>query len=538
MTRCLSLLWPALLATALALPARAQVPAACDAPRDADPYQLLRRLSLDLRGKVPSYEEYLALDAPGATPQALVRGWLQGDDFRLVMRRYHEELLWPNVSATRLNNVNSQLTLGASDPAWSISSAGRRKTFRGSPDVNTAQYGAVCGDFEQTHFLPGGDFKVDPVGIKSTVVGAVTVKQEGWRLVHPYWESDPAVKIKVCAFDAQETPTSTTGLSCGDANANGKAECGCGEGLRFCFGPAANTRTPIYNAMREQLLRAVDAVSTGGKPYTDLILSRGAQLNGPLAFWKKYLANNVPLTTLATLGDPGEVLPAAPDFTDATWSEVDRGTDLHAGVLTMPGYLLRFQTNRARANRFRQDFECESFVPPAVSQNEPGCSAAGTDLTKRCACQYCHSTLEPLAAHWGKFAEAGTTLMTDTTRFPVQNNSCIGSTNGICARFYATNPDGDSPGKLLAWQYADAAHPGIRDAIGPGPRARAQAILASGVFARCTVKRAFTYLMKREPRDDEQATVATLAEGFKSNAYSLPWLMETLVGRDDYRRVR
>jgi hypothetical protein len=34
----------------------------CDRPVELDKYRLLRRLSVDLRGQVPSYEEHLALE--------------------------------------------------------------------------------------------------------------------------------------------------------------------------------------------------------------------------------------------------------------------------------------------------------------------------------------------------------------------------------------------------------------------------------------------------------------------------------------------
>ena len=69
-------------------------------------------------------------------------------------------------------------------------------------------------------------------------------------------------------------------------------------------------------------------------------------------------------------------------FGDDTWAPVDR-KGLHAGVLTLPGYLLRFQTDRGRANRMRITMTCEYFVPPAKMEPAPGCQPDGNDLTKR-----------------------------------------------------------------------------------------------------------------------------------------------------------
>ena len=115
-----------LLAT-LTLPclALAQVSPTCDQSRDLDKYQLLRRLSLDLRGRVPSYEEYSALDTETTVAPATVQSWLTTDDFRIAMRRYHEELFWPNVSNVQLNGTNAQLTLLATPAAYAISSTGK-----------------------------------------------------------------------------------------------------------------------------------------------------------------------------------------------------------------------------------------------------------------------------------------------------------------------------------------------------------------------------------------------------------------------------
>ena len=105
------------------------------------------------------------------------------------------------------------------------------------------------------------------------------------------------------------------------------------------------------------------------------------------------------------------------------------------------------------------------------------------------------------------------------------------------------NAQGDNPGALLPFQYANAAHQDIADALAGGPRKRVNEGLANGVFARCAVKRTFAYLMKRDMRVlgsevDELPELTTLADGFKTNNYSFPWLVEQLVSRPEYRRVR
>ncbi|MFN7131940.1 MAG: hypothetical protein ACK4N5_07650, partial [Myxococcales bacterium] len=135
--------------------AKAEVPKRCDEPHEVDKYQLLRRLSLDLRGRIPSYEEYEALDGVETVPAETVRGFLKGDDFRLAMRRYHEDMFWPNVSNVRLNGVNAALLVRGA--AVMISSQARNNRLRGNAN-------ATCGDFEQTRFDPRfpGEFRPDP----------------------------------------------------------------------------------------------------------------------------------------------------------------------------------------------------------------------------------------------------------------------------------------------------------------------------------------------------------------------------------------
>ena len=523
-------------------PALAAPAPSCEAPHELDKYQLLRRLSLDLRGRVPSVEEYQALDAAPSVPPATVKGYLKGEEFRAAMRGYHERMFWPNITNVQLSAVNALLTLKVGEVAYSLASAARRRTFRGDPDA-VSTLGAQCGDYEQTHFLADGLFRPDPAFIHSEVnAGGVTIYQEGWRLVEPYWA--PGTQVKVCAFDAQETPSYLAGsktIGCNETVGNSHKDCGCGPNLKFCYGPNALVQQQILVSAREQLGRSVDEVTVGGKPYSDLLLSTKAYENGALSNWKQTLAPNLSLARIYALPDPLEEVPTKA-FTDTTWTQIERGP-MHAGVVTLPGYLLRFQTNRGRANRFRIDFECEFFVPPATLTRQDGCKDQGTDLTQRCSCQYCHQTLEPHAAHWGQFAEAGTTLLSNTALFPRINPSCVGSSSAFCSRFYVTAPDADTPGSLISYQYANTAHPEVRANIAAGPRALAQQIIGDGTFDRCAVKKAFSYLVKRDmhtagDQTDEVDLMTKLASGFGANGRSFPWLIEQVVELPQYRRIR
>ena len=508
--------------------------AVCEAPHDLDKYELLRRLSLDLRGKPPSIEEYDALDAVDSVPAAAVQEYVESPDFKGTMRRYHEAMFWPNVTPIKLRPTSIVLTKAKTETAWRVSAAGRNNLYRGNADVD-------CGSFEQKFFDPAfpGEFRPDPAHIQTDAQGN---KQEGWRNVAPYW--DPQNPIPVCAFDAQEVDsvkikgkTATCNTPAGVAS----PECGCGKGLEYCYPAGTIVDNVVKSAMREQLDLLVDEAATGSLPYTDLILTTKAKENGPLAFWKKNLATNYSTSLTFNVPDPQEpILDKA--YTDQTWTEVDRGGK-HAGVLTLPAYLLRFQTNKARANRFRIDFTCQYFVPPAELKPAAGCDPVAEDITQRCNCQYCHQTLEPLAAYFGGFAESGTTIMTDKTLFPVTDTKCDSANpTAFCGRFYATQPDSHNAGTLLPFQFADT-HPEYAPRIDAGPRELAQSIIDDGTFAQCTVKNLFYHFAGRDIRvegaeTDELELMGQLASGFAKNGYDMRWLVQQIVSLPQYRRVR
>jgi len=515
-------------------PAPSEPAPECTRSQELDRFQLLRRLSLDLRHRLPSYEEYRSLDDEPDVPEALVDEMLASDEFRIVMRRFHESLLWPNVSTVGLNNQNAQLNKNADD-IWRLPAGARQRAYRG-------QNGSTCGDFEQL------DFDRDGRPVPRAPTGDVPYPQEGWVEVAPYWA--PANLLRVCAFDAQTATEGTlangTVVSCNGPDAQGAAECGCGPNLRNCYGPRAQVAEPIWAAMREQLLRLVDDVTVGGRPYSELLTSRRTHVNGPLLFWWRYLANMVALNrTYNPLSD--DELPGAdaPDWTDQSWTVVERGGP-QAGVLTLPAYALRFQTNRGRANRFRIVFTGQYFVPPA-NLDDTDCDPVAEDLTQRCNCRTCHQVLEPLAAHFATTAEAGSALITDRERFPLRNDSCIGRVNDPkCNRFWVTDPTRHNAGALAPYQFTDvddALHRQILENLESGPPGLVARVLDDGTFASATVRNLFHTLMAREMNldplaDDSEIDLLAELTAELRETDDLPALVARLVSLPQYRRVR
>jgi hypothetical protein len=433
----------------------------CSLHREMPIERLLRRLSIDLRATVPEMTEYEAVDGKEAVPDEIIDAYLGSDEFRLQMRRYHESLLWTN-PLTSLADVGFSLSskdLGNGVVVWHVPSTTKSKLYRGGDGTH------FCQDKPQsvlgyTNKIPNAEkVGTDAVG---------DFYAEGWVEVHPYWEPDPEKTIKVCAFDAQETENYA--LPAGDPDAGqhpcdhvlsaGKAkECGCGPNLNYCI--LTNVVQPaVFAGMREQVLRLVDDAADGTRPYSELLTGKRTYYNGPIIHYFRYLGQRQTFSrtqNLYSLSD-GE-LPNLPYTALDTWVEVTRESP-HSGILTLPAYLLRFQTNRGRANRYRIAFKGEYFQPP--STKDTGCEKEGDDLTKRCVCRSCHTTLEPLAAHFGQFVESGTTSLRDYVQSFASRKDCGGgiepASTAWCDRFYEAVPDINDPDlrpyKLKALRYA------------------------------------------------------------------------------------
>ncbi len=526
----------------LAAPARAaEVDAQCSASQEIDRYQLLRRLSLSLRGALPTYEEYVALDAEAALPEAWIDEMLASDEFRLVMRRFHADLLWPNLAGTALTDVAHVIAAGRDDDRWSVVGAQRRRLYRNGAGTET------CGDWLQTDFTAEGMPVTRPV-----TVGATTYDQDGYVLVRPYWA--PETEIQVCAFDAQTAPSAMQGnqsVACDSLRGVGARGCGCGPELRWCYGNRAD-RT-VLAALAEQLGRMVDAHTVGGRPYSEMLTTRTTWTNGTLAFWKQHLAAQVNLNrTYNERMTVDEPVIADAGFNDTTWVESTRQAP-HSGLLTLPGYTLRFQTNRGRANRFRTVFTHQSFIPPATT-SDSDCDPTAADLTQRCLCRHCHQVLEPLAAHFGGIAEAGSAVIAGAPQFPVYQPACDPTAQDNpnrplargCDRFYVVDPEAHAPGTLLAHQYADIddpLHRQIADNLASGPEGLALSAIDLGLVHGAITRHLFLALMGRElvldpgAGDNEIALLDELTTEFRGHD-DVRAQVKRLVMLPQFRRVR
>jgi hypothetical protein len=496
-----------------------------------DELQLLRRLSLDLRGKLPSLSEYQAVIDGGAVPAGFVDDALASADFRHEYGRFLRQLLHVNLDYNVVSNVVNGLSrLPGSNIYWSSL---RGTLYRGGLVSES------CLD-EPAVFVNGVP--------QTTCQNGVC--KEGWVEVAPFW--DKTTLVKVCAFDAQDHEIGQYGPC---AVENYDRECGCGPNLDYCYrldlidGQLSNKDGYFYHktedhyiaALNEQVTRIGTRILEEGRPYTDLLETAKLEFNGPLVHLLKN-KGGIPFPAY----ELDDYLAALPDleYVDTDdWVEVAVEAPGAAGVLTSPFYLLRFASNRARANRFYQAFMCQEFVGPPDGLPPPADPLNQTpNLMVREGCNACHQSLEPAAAHWGRWNMIGVEHYA-AAAFPAQNSACIGQGDDpYCSHYLtaATHPD-DEPYlgwfKPLLFSEADKGHgdPAIAAAVAGGPRALGQKAIDSGAFASCTSRRVWSWIMGREPDAIDAAELQLLTEHFIDTNYDFEDLVRQLVESPAYR---
>ncbi len=494
-----------------------------DDPVKLDPARFLRALSLDLRGHPPSMSEIesldgVELDAP--LPDALIESWLDEAAFVNQVVRRHRSFFWNNLQTVDFLNRSKQLGV-RSDIYWNNV---RSRMFRtGSRDQ------VLCFD-EPAQF--------DADGYPITRQDENGYNREGWVEVAPYWAPDTTVKV--CAFDAQERRYSSNGTDCAGRGGGNRMDCGCGPNLRWCA-PNQVTRQ-VLRSLGNSLERLIESVIAGDQDYLQLFESRAGFVDGPLVHYYRHLSGS---TDVQSTPSPvtANLLPDIP-YTDNTWHQIELPS-AHAGVLTHPAYLLRFQTNRARAGRFYEAFLCAPFVPPsgglpAASEE----SARNPDLQERAGCKYCHAQLEPAAAHWGRWTEVGVGFL-DPNRYPALHSECRacamgqGNCNAFCRSNYLTRAlsEDERPylGMLKAYAFRRDSH---MHHVEQGPKLLARKATAENQLPVCVARQTAEWLMGRSTTEADKAWIADLATAFVQSGYQYKQLVKAVVTSAQYRRVQ
>ena len=177
--------------------AHAASPQECAPDGPPDKYRLLRQLTLDLYGRIPTYEEYQALAPEPELSAATIDRLFTSDEYFVGVREYFRGLIWGGLPDDQ-NVIGTQRLLGRNATTNLYFVGNLRGTFRGRADV-------MCLDQPQTTF----DAQGRPVPISTfadTTCSGGTCRQEGYVMVTPYWST---TAIKVCAYDAQALTAGT-----------------------------------------------------------------------------------------------------------------------------------------------------------------------------------------------------------------------------------------------------------------------------------------------------------------------------------------
>jgi len=526
MTRCLLAIAMGLWISLMAGQAYAQdAGEACEETGETlSPTRYLRALSVDIRGDIPTMEEHALVQQAGEVPEQLIRDMIDSDAFKWEFYRFHRSLLWPNLAGFAQFHATA-------DKIASIPGGSNIYDFADATQLQREFRGAnvTCRD----------EPEADPLNIQPQAQPDGT-RREGYVCVRPYYPqgryvddgSCPEGEIKVCAYAAQAHLVSpATGRRC-DRPTNGfDPGCGCGPNLRWCSGYYQFVY-PLIVTMEDQ----VKWVLENDRPYHEMLAEAPPMINGPAAHYFKHTApaKGYELTI------PPEMIPDIP-YTD--WNSAPlEGAGRHArGVLTHPLYLLRFMTHRARVDRYYNSFLCQPFDPPSN-----GISASDgpphPDLQQRNGCKFCHRILEPVGAHWGRYAEY-TLRYLNPGDYPDFAPECIVCVNeGRCSqRCLSAYNLSTSPshlpflGYLKPFLFREPAHiPNINEGL---PLLVRRDVI-NGRIARCAARNVARWMGGRLPKPDEEPWLDELGADFATHDYDFKHLVYEFVTSDWYRRVR
>jgi hypothetical protein len=328
-------------------------------------------------------------------------------------------------------------------------------------------------------------------------------------------------------------------------------QCGCGIGLERCapaagpqFDPAAfvlPTHTPLDTSLRfeatpqasgawekqwwsEEAKRYLDKIFEDDRDFRDVLVGRATSVNGPLAQFYRFFAGATCCGPAADAGyaqpeplvEPGAVPEALVPEDTATWLPIaDRGPHA-AGILTMPIFLAKYGSRRARAHVVYSAFLCKDFVADSVKLQP----SDDPDLTRRPGCATCHQTLEPMAAYFTRITESDWTWLPSST-FPARG--CGNRPQSICKQIY------DPAFDALRGAYAAPAH------AEAGPAGLARDIVQAPEFAPCVVQNVTQALLGRALAPEDDAWKNQLVKTFVDGGYRMRALVRAIMTSPRYR---
>ena len=473
-----------------------------------DLHGYVRALSLDLRGNVPTAAELEEVEEAAEVTESLLESWLYSEEFEEQVIAQHREMFWNELEV----NLLPKRKLSKRDGIYFNNNRSRY-----TRDVAHSH----CGDFEADV-----DEMNRPLSWLTNDDGSIS---EGYVIVSPYW--DPDNPIEVCALDAQLNLVSDTGVDCTTYAGYEEPTCGCGPDLKWCLD--GGTETLIEQALSKDLTERVRAMLQSDGSYADLLSSSTMYLNGASAHFFRYLTpyddevyeRPVPLEDLPEL-----------DFADETWTPVTLGSE-HDGVLTAPGWLLRHQTNRGRANRFYGAFLCNEFIVPETGVGAlSGTEAPTPNLIRRPGCLGCHARLEPWAAYWGRWTEAAM-IYRPQESYPAFSEDCYDcATTGVgctdfCEDYYLVETSHTDQRPYLGWYMTYAfLLDGKEENPDLGPLGWVETAQSDGSLDECATRNTARWLLNWE--EDESVIEEWVSE--LGDSFSYRDLVRRLVTSPEY----
>ncbi|HEY5934811.1 MAG TPA: DUF1585 domain-containing protein [Kofleriaceae bacterium] len=334
-------------------------------------------------------------------------------------------------------------------------------------------------------------------------------------------------------------------------------DCGCGVGLERCL-PIMPTGFVIANqaplgidepfttAPRqasawirqwwgEEAGKFLERTFAEDRDVRELLTSRGTVINGPLAQFYRGMAGTTCCGPGLELGysnpeplfDPAAVPRSLLPHDVTTWTPVvDRGKHA-AGLMTMPVFLMKYGTRRARAHVLYQAFLCKDFQSPAAKL----VPSTEVDLAKRQGCASCHRTLEPMAAFFTRVEESNWSYL-PAAQFPSSSQRCANGDpkrmRAECKTYY--DPD-----------FTDAKSATLRGAHGSptnaeaGPAGLGAQIVSSPEFASCVVQNVAQSFLGRSLETADQQWKAALTKTFVESGFRMRPLVKAVVTSTQYR---